>query len=93
VVFITGGAFASEATKEDTKVLIAEFPNSKHEEMLKVLTILGGKSLFVPIDFSDVDSVRQSIETMVAKFGYLDDALNTTLGKSYPAKRLGKQLK
>ena len=32
--------------KEDTIVLIAEFPNSKHEEMLRVLTTLGGKSLF-----------------------------------------------
>ena len=82
-VFIPGGSSANEAIKEESILLIAELPNSKHEEMLKVLNTLGGKSLFVPIDVADVESVRQSIETVVAKFGRFDDALNSTLGRSY----------
>jgi hypothetical protein len=82
-VFIPGGSIGSGATNEDTIVLIAELPNSKHEEMLKVLATLGGKSLFVPINVADVENVRQSIETIVEKFGRPDDARNSTLGRSY----------
>jgi NAD(P)-dependent dehydrogenase (short-subunit alcohol dehydrogenase family) len=83
LVFIPGRSFAGAATKENSIVLIAELPNNKNDEMLKVLNVLGGKSLFVPIDVADVGSVRESIETIVAKFGRFDDALNSTLGRSY----------
>ena len=82
VVFITGGASgigkasAIEAAKEGAIVVMADLPNSKHEETLKEVNALGAKSLFVPIDVSDVESVKQAIQTTVAKFGRLDVALN-----------------
>lgn len=82
VVFITGGASgigkasAIEAAKEGATVVIADLPNSKYEETLKEVNALGAKSLFVPIDVSDVESVKQAIQTTVAKFGRLDVALN-----------------
>jgi NAD(P)-dependent dehydrogenase (short-subunit alcohol dehydrogenase family) len=82
VVFITGGASgigkasAIEAAKEGATVVIADLPNSKHEETLKELNVSGAKSLFVPVDVSDVDSVKQAIQITVTKFGRLDVALN-----------------
>ena len=82
VVFITGGASgigkasAIEAAKEGATVVIADLPNSKHEETLKEVNALGPKSLFVPMDVSDVESVKQAIQTTVTKFGRLDVALN-----------------
>lgn len=82
VVFITGGASgigkasAIEAAKEGAIVVIADLPNSKHEEAIKELSALAAKSLFVPIDVSDVESVKQAIQTTLAKFGRLDVAFN-----------------
>lgn len=82
VVFITGGASgigkasAIEAAREGAIVVIADLPNSKHEETIKELSALGAESLFVPLDVSDVENVKQAIQTTVATFGRLDIALN-----------------
>lgn len=82
VVFITGGASgigkasAIEAAKEGAKVVIADLPSSRHEETLKELNALRVDSLFVPVDVSNVESVKQAINTTVEKFGRLDVALN-----------------
>jgi NAD(P)-dependent dehydrogenase (short-subunit alcohol dehydrogenase family) len=82
VVFITGGASgigkasAIEAAKEGAIVVIADLPNSKHKETLKEVNALGAESAFVPLDVTDVESVKQAIQTTVTKFGRLDVALN-----------------
>lgn len=82
VVFITGGnsgigqACAFEAAKDGAKVVVADLEASDHEVTMNKLKILGAENLFVPIDVSDVESVKRAINTTVGKFGRLDVALN-----------------
>ncbi len=82
VVFITGGnsgigqACAFEAAREGAKVVVADLPNSEHQGTINALELLGAACLFVPIDVSDVESVKNAIITTVAEFGRLDVALN-----------------
>ncbi|RAJ06659.1 NAD(P)-dependent dehydrogenase (short-subunit alcohol dehydrogenase family) [Chitinophaga skermanii] len=82
VVFITGGnsgigkASALEAAKEGAIVVVADLPNSHHDETMQELKALGAKTLFVPIDVSDVESVKAAINATVQAFGRLDVALN-----------------
>ncbi|MCC9137416.1 SDR family NAD(P)-dependent oxidoreductase [Pontibacter silvestris] len=82
VVFITGGnsgigkACAIEAAKEGAKVVVADLPTANHDETMSEIGALGVESSFVPVDVSDVESVKQAIDTTVQKFGRLDVALN-----------------
>ncbi|MEI6412490.1 MAG: SDR family oxidoreductase [Bacteroidota bacterium] len=90
IVFITGGnsgigkASALEAAREGATVVIADLPNKDHLETMTELSALGAKCLFVPIDVSDVESVKMAINTSVAKFGRLDVAFNNAgIGGTY----------
>ncbi|SEW20044.1 SDR family NAD(P)-dependent oxidoreductase [Chitinophaga arvensicola] len=90
VVFITGGnsgigkASALEAAKEGAIVVVADLASVDHEPTIKELTALGTQALFVPIDVSDVESVKAAINTTVEKFGRLDVALNNAgIGSPY----------
>ncbi|ATL48651.1 short-chain dehydrogenase [Chitinophaga caeni] len=90
VVFITGAnsgigkASALEAAKEGATVVVADLPSANHEATMNELKALGGKSLFVPIDVSDVESVKAAIDTTVKTFGRLDIALNNAgIGAPY----------
>lgn len=82
IVFITGGnsgigkACAIEAAKEGATVVIADLATAKHEDTIEEINSYGGKSLFVPIDVSSVESVKKAISTVIEKFGRLDVALN-----------------
>jgi NAD(P)-dependent dehydrogenase (short-subunit alcohol dehydrogenase family) len=82
IVFITGGnsgigkASAREAAREGAVIVIADLADKDHQQTLDQITALGAKCLFVPIDVSNVDSVKQAILTTVEKFGRLDVAFN-----------------
>jgi NAD(P)-dependent dehydrogenase (short-subunit alcohol dehydrogenase family) len=82
VVFITGGnsgigrACAFEAAREGAKVVVADLGTADHQGTINELKLLGAECFFVPIDVSDVESVKYAIGTTVAEFGRLDVALN-----------------
>ncbi|NML21332.1 SDR family oxidoreductase [Pseudoflavitalea sp. G-6-1-2] len=83
VVFITGGnsgigkSSAIEAAKEGATVVIADLASVNHEATIRELNDAGDKNaLFVPIDITDVESVKAAIAATVQKFGRLDVALN-----------------
>ena len=58
------------------RLLLLNLENKDHKQTLDEITALGAKCLFVPIDVSDVNSVKQAINTTVEKFGRLDVAFN-----------------
>ncbi len=82
VVFITGGnsgigkAAALEAAREGATVVVADLAFKDHSQTIKELEALDTKCLFVPIDVSDVESVKLAIIATVAEFGRLDIAFN-----------------
>ena len=82
VVFITGGnsgigkAAALEAAREGAIVVVADLESKDHKQTLQEINSIGVKSLFVPIDVSDVNSVKRAINSTVEKFGRLDIAFN-----------------
>ena len=82
IVFITGGnsgigkASALEAAREGATIVVADLIGKDHEETLNEIKALGGKCMFVPIDVSDVESVKMAILTTVTEFGRLDVAFN-----------------
>lgn len=90
IIFITGGnsgigkASALEAAREGATVIIADLAANNHEESLKELIAINDKCMFVPIDVTDVNSVKEAITTTVAKFGRLDVAFNNAgIGGTY----------
>jgi len=82
VVFITGGnsgigqACAFEAAKEGAVVIVGDLPSVDHTDTMNELKSLGAECLFVPLDVTDVESVKSAINTIVEKYGRLDVALN-----------------
>jgi NAD(P)-dependent dehydrogenase (short-subunit alcohol dehydrogenase family) len=82
IVFITGGnsgigkASALEAAREGAIVVVADLAGKDHEETITEIKSLGAKCMFVPIDVSDVESVKMAILKTVAEFGRLDVAFN-----------------
>ncbi len=81
-MFITGGnsgigkACAIEAAKEGAKVVVADLARYRHEKTMQEVGDHGADSLFVPVDVTDVASVKSAINATVEKFGRLDVALN-----------------
>jgi NAD(P)-dependent dehydrogenase (short-subunit alcohol dehydrogenase family) len=82
VVFITGGtsgigkASAIEAAKEGATVVVADLENAQHEAIIQEIEALDWKTLFVPIDVADANSVKEAIEITVKTFGRRDVGLN-----------------
>lgn len=82
VVFITGGnsgigkASALEAAREGATVVIADLPGKDHHQTILDIEALGAPCIFVPIDVSDVESVKKAISATVEKYGRLDVAFN-----------------
>jgi NAD(P)-dependent dehydrogenase (short-subunit alcohol dehydrogenase family) len=82
IVFITGGASgigkasALEAAKEGATVVVADLANVQYEATIQEIAAFDRKTLFVPIDVADANSVKQAIETTVKTFGRLDVGLN-----------------
>lgn len=90
IVFITGGnsgigkAAALEAAREGAKVVVADLVSKEHDEILHEINALGSECMFVPIDVSDVESVKKAINMTVERFGRLDVAFNNAgIGGSY----------
>lgn len=90
VVFITGGnsgigkATAIEAAKEGATVVIADLAGSEHKQTMQEIADLDAPCLFVPIDVSDVESVKAAINATVERFGRLDVAFNNAgIGAPY----------
>ena len=82
IIFITGGnsgigkASAMEAAREGGTIIVADLPGSNHKQTMFDIAALGAKCLFVPIDVSDVNSVKNAINITVEKFGRIDVAFN-----------------
>jgi NAD(P)-dependent dehydrogenase (short-subunit alcohol dehydrogenase family) len=76
VVFITGGnsgigkASALEAAREGARVVIADLPTKDHQQTILDIEALGAPCMFVPIDVSDVESVKKAITATVEKYVY-----------------------
>ncbi|MBN9298095.1 MAG: SDR family oxidoreductase [Filimonas sp.] len=92
VVFITGAnsgigkAAALEAAREGAKVVIADLAQANHQATVDEVSAIAKDVLFVPIDVSDVESVKKAINTTVEKFGRLDVAFNNAgVGGPYAA--------
>ena len=90
VVFITGGnsgigkEAAIEAAKEGAIVVIADLTGSDHRETIQEISDLDATCMFVPIDVSDVESVKAAINATVDRFGRLDVAFNNAgIGAPY----------
>ena len=90
IVFITGGnsgigkASALEAAREGATVVVADLATKDHLETITEIKALGAKCFFVPIDVSDVESVKLAILTTVAEYGRLDIAFNNAgIGGTY----------
>ena len=82
VVFITGGtsgigkASAIAAAREGALIAIADLEQANKEAVTQEIAALGGKSVFIPIDVADPQSVKRAISTTVQTFGRLDIGLN-----------------
>src|SRR5580765_1524448 len=82
VVFITGStsgigkASAIEAAKEGATVVVEDLANTQHEATMQEISAFDQKTLFVPMDVADANSVKQAIETTAKTFGRLDVGLN-----------------
>jgi len=82
VIFITGStsgigkASAIEAAKEGATVVVADLANTQHEATMQEISAFDQKTLFVPMDVTDANSVKQAIETTAKTFGRLDVGLN-----------------
>jgi NAD(P)-dependent dehydrogenase (short-subunit alcohol dehydrogenase family) len=90
VVFVTGGnsgigkAACLEAAREGATVVVADLAKSDHAQTIQELIALDSQSIFVPINVSDVTSVKAAIATTVEKFGRLDVAFNNAgIGAPY----------
>ena len=82
VVYITGGgsgigkACAMAYGSAGAKVVIADVDEKSGKKVVKALEKKGSKALFVHVDTSDAESVKESIEMTVKKFKKLDIAVN-----------------
>lgn len=82
IVFITGGnsgigkASALEAAREGATIVIADLEKNDHQQTIDEIAALGVTCLFIPLDVSDVNSVKQAITKTVDQFGRLDIAFN-----------------
>jgi len=90
IVFITGGnsgigkASALEAARESATIVIADLATKDHSETMAEIIALGVKCMFVPIEVSDVESVKKAITATVSEFGRLDIAFNNAgIGGTY----------
>ena len=55
---------------------MADLANAQYEATIQEIAAFDRKTLFVPIDVADANSVKQAIETTVKTFGRLDVGLN-----------------
>lgn len=82
IVFITGAnsgigrASAIEAANEGAIVIVADLEQVDHTETMKIITEISPKSIFIPIDVANEESVKNAISKTVNTFGRLDIALN-----------------
>ena len=82
IVFITGGnsgigkAAALEAAREGATIVVADLATIDHSKTIAEIKAIGGKCMFVPIDVTDVESVKTAITKTVAEYGRLDVAFN-----------------
>ena len=90
IVFITGGnsgigkAACLEAAREGATVVVADLVSKEHDETVREIRELGAECMFVPIDVSDVESVKKAINATVEKYGRLDVAFNNAgIGAPY----------
>tara|TARA_R110002012_G_scaffold108855_1_gene251953 strand:+ start:108979 stop:109536 length:558 start_codon:yes stop_codon:yes gene_type:complete len=79
-----GKATGLEAAREGATVVVADLPGNDHEQTLNEIRALGAKCFFVPIDVSDVNSVKKAINLTVEKCERLDIAFNNAgIGSPY----------
>ena len=82
IVFITGGnsgigkASALEAAREGATIVVADLATIDNSETIAEIKAIGGKCMFVPIDVTDVESVKTAIAKTVVEYGRLDVAFN-----------------
>ncbi len=72
IAFITGGtsgigeASAIEAAKEGVTVVVADLANAQHEATIQEIAAFDRKTLFVPIEVADANSVKQAISWLAS---------------------------
>ena len=82
VAIVTGGgsnigrAIALGFAKEGTNLVIAEIDEEQAQKVAKEVTALGGKSIAVKTDVTDIDSVTAMVERTLDEFDKIDVLVN-----------------
>ncbi len=75
-----GRATAQLATREGSRVTVADIDKPGGEETVESIHAAGGEALFVETDVSDPEQVDEMINRTVATYGGLDWASNNAVG-------------
>jgi len=79
-----GRASAVLFAQEGAAVVVADIDRRGGEETVKQIVTAGGVSIFVPVDVTRADSVREMVEAAASRFGRLDILFNNAgIGGDY----------
>ena len=82
VVIVTGAgqgigkSTAQRFSREEAKVVVAEFDENTGQRVAEGLEIGGAEVLFVQTDVADRDSVKRLVSVVLEKFGRIDVLVN-----------------
>lgn len=82
IVFITGGlsgignACAIASAHKGAKLVIADLPSEKQDEVMQSIIDISPESIFVACNVSKIDELSSAIDLAVETFGAVDIALN-----------------
>ncbi|MFJ5590128.1 SDR family NAD(P)-dependent oxidoreductase [Streptomyces noursei] len=71
-----GRAIASGLARRGAAVAVLDLDEAAAHETAEAITAAGGRTIAVPVDIADEDSVHSAIRTTVTAFGQLDLAVN-----------------
>jgi NAD(P)-dependent dehydrogenase (short-subunit alcohol dehydrogenase family) len=82
VSIITGGgsgigrATCQRFAKEGSYVVVAEIKETAGQETVDLITDSGGRSNFLPLDVTDINSVKAMVDDTVKRYGTIDVLVN-----------------
>ena len=82
ISIVTGGgsgigrATCERFAKEGSSVVVAEINEAAGQETVDLITDAGGISIFLPLDVTDINSVKAMVEHTVKRYGTIDILVN-----------------
>ncbi|MFL2751190.1 MAG: SDR family NAD(P)-dependent oxidoreductase [Dehalococcoidia bacterium] len=82
ISIVTGGgsgigrATCERFAKEGSSVVVAEINEAAGQETVDLITDAGGISIFLPLDVTDINSVKAMVEHTVNRYGTIDILVN-----------------